>query len=82
MCGQGMVVPKALWNETLKKLHDRYGTVLSESQVSHMVARRLQAVNDICPGVPRESKSSKKPLITIPLLEYPWKQVATDLFTI
>ena len=35
-----------------------------------------------CPECAKEAKAGKEPLVPTPLPEYPWQQVAIDLFTL
>ena len=88
MRGQRVIVPKALQKETLRKLHDGHqGMVRCRLRAKSAVwwpglSKQLTEFIQQCPECARESKPSKEPLIPTPLPEYPWQQVATDLFTL
>jgi len=88
MRGQRIVVPKALQNETLKKLHDGHqGMVRCRLRAKSAVwwpglSKQLTEFVQRCPECARESKPNKEPLIPTPLSEHPWQQVATDLFAL
>ena len=86
--GQLIVVPTALQNETLKKLHDGHqGMVRCRLRASSAVwwlslSKQLTDFIQKCIECARECKPNKEPLIPTPLPEYTWQQVATDLFTL
>ena len=88
MRGQRIVVPQALQKETLKKLHDGHqGIARCRLRAKSAVwwpglSQQLTDSIQRCPECAREARPSKEPLVPTPLPEYPWQQVATDLFTL
>ena len=88
MRGHRIVVPKVLQPETLKKLHDGHqGLTRCRLRAKMAVwwpglSKQLTDFVRKCPECTKESKAGKEPLIPTPLPEYPWQQVATDLFSL
>ena len=88
MRGQRIVVPQALQKETLKKLHDGHQGIarcrLRAKSAVWWPGLSQQMTDSIqrCPECAREARPSKEPLVPTPFPEYPWQQVATDLFTL
>ena len=86
--GQRIVVPKALQKETLEKLHDGHqGMVRCRLTAKSSVwwpgmQKQLTDFVHKCPVCARAAPPKKEPLIPTPLPEFPWQQVATDLFTL
>ena len=81
-------MPTALQNETLKKLHNGHqGMVRCRLRASSAIwwprlSKQLTNFIQKCPKCARECKPNKEPLLPTTLPEYPWQQVATDLFTL
>ena len=88
MRGHRIIVPKTLQNETLEKLHNGHqGLVRGRLRAKLAVwwpglSKQLTDFVQKCPECTRECKPGKEPLVPTPLPEYPWQQVATDLFTL
>ena len=86
--GHSIVVPKALQKETLEKLHDGHqGMVRCRLRAKSSIwwpglSKQLTAYIHACPVCARTARPRKEPLIPTTLPEYPWQQVATDLFTL
>ena len=83
---QRIVVPKALQDKALEKLHAGHqGIVRSKLRAKISVwwpglTRCLTSFVSSCPECARVAKQPKEPLIPSPLPNYPWQRVAADLF--
>ena len=88
MRGCRLVVPKALQQETLSKIHEGHQGIVrcrlrANSSVwwpgiSNQITNFIQS----CHKCTRDHKPNKEPLIPTPLPDYPWQQVATDICTL
>ena len=84
---ESCVVPKALQRETLKKLHQGHQGIVrcqERAQISVWWPGIGQQIKDLvqsCSTCAREFVPHPEPLIPTPLPEFPWQQVASDLFS-
>ena len=84
--GNRIVVPKALHQETLRKLHTGHqGIVRCRLRANSSVwwpglSKQLKEYVSKCQECARTSIPNKEPLIPSSLPNYPWQTVATDLF--
>lgn len=85
--GKRIVVPKALQRETLKKLHQGHQGIVrcqERARISVWWPGIGQQIKDLvqgCSTCAREFVPHPEPLIPTPLPEFPWQQVASDLFS-
>ena len=86
MLGRRIVVPKALQEETLKKLHEGHqGIVRCRLRAKTAVwwpglSKQITAFINKCPECARDNTPHREPLIPTSLPDYPWQKVAADLF--
>ena len=86
MRGQRVVIPEPLQEEVLHKLHGGHQGITrcrSRAKISVWwpgLTQQLKRFIQNCPQCARDYRPNKEPLITSTLPDYPWQQVATDLF--
>ena len=86
MWGQRVVIPEPLQEEVLHKLHGGHQVITccrSRAKMSVWwpgLTQQLKTFIQNCPQCARDYQPNKEPLITSTLLDYPWQQVARDLF--
>ena len=84
--GNRIIVPEALQQETLRKLHSGHqGLVRCRLRASTSVwwpglSKQITNYVSKCPECAKEFTPRKEPLIPASLPDYPWQTVATDLF--
>ena len=80
------MIPESLQKEVLHKLHEGHLGIThcrSRAQISVWwpgLTQELKSFIQQCPECARDYKPNKKPLIPSYLPDYPWQQVAADLF--
>ena len=86
MQGPRVVIPEVLQKEILHKLHGGHQGITccrSRAQISVWWPGLTQQLKDFiqqCPECARDYQPNKEPLIPSTLPDYPWQQVAADLF--
>ena len=86
MQGSGVLILKALQKEVLDKLHEGHQGITccrSRAQISVWwpgLTQELKKFIQQCPECARDYRLNKEPLIPSTLPDYPWQQVAADLF--
>ena len=86
MRGPRVVIPEVLQKEILHKLHGGHQGITrcrSRAQISVWWPGLTQQLKDFiqqCPECARDYRPNKEPLIPSTLPDYPWQQVAADLF--
>ena len=86
MRGPRVVIPEVLQKEILHKLHGGHQGITrcrSRAQISVWWPGLTQQLKDFiqqCPECARDHRPNKEPLIPSTLPDYPWQQVAADLF--
>ena len=86
LCGGRIVVPLALQEETLRKLHNGHQGIercrlRARSAVWWPgISQDIDHFIKSCPDCCRNTQPNKEPLLSTPLPDYPWQKAATDLF--
>lgn len=86
MYGGRIMVPSALQEETLQKLHQGHqGIQRCKLQAQSSVwwpgiSKRITEMIQHCPQCSRDAIPNKEPLIPTTLPDYPWQRAGTDLF--
>ena len=86
MRGPRVVIPQALQKEVLHKLHEGHQGITRcrlRAQISVWwpgLTQELKKFIQQCPECARDYRPNKEPLIPSTLPDYPWQQVAADLF--
>ena len=83
-----VVIPETFQEEILHKLHGGHQGIThchSRAKISVWwpgLTQQLKEFIQQCPQCARNNRPNKEPLIPSTLPEYPWQQVAADLFQI
>ena len=88
LCGNRIVVPEALREETLTKIHQGHQGIQRCRLRAHVsvwwpgISEAISKMVERCPECTRDSKPNREPLTPTQLPDHPWQKLGSDLFVL